>query len=238
MSIYDPIRCNVKCKTCDFPFEPYENRKTKWTLETDFCKCQHRGRVPIDCLVCGREFVVMVSQARQGWKFCSRECYKIGRSKEQPYRRRSLEERFAEKFQKVTKINGACWLWVARKDNNGYGVVGSGGSGLAHRLSWEKHNGKSIPVGLDILHSCDNPSCVNPDHLRPGTQKDNAQDMTSRNRQCRGSRHPRARFTEEQVLDIRRRLASGESCCAVARSFGVWYTAIQAIKVRETWKHL
>src|SRR5574340_590014 len=80
---------------------------------------------------------------------------------------RSLLERF---FDKVSpEALTGCWLWTGAVKELGYGVIGLGtreqGTSKAHRVSWELHNGP-IPSGLNVLHSCDTPSCVNPDHLR------------------------------------------------------------------------
>jgi len=76
-------------------------------------------------------------------------------------------------WQKVNKNAGTfCWLWMGCTDRAGYGVL----SGRrAHRISWELHHG-SIPPGKIVRHRCDNPSCVNPDHLLLGTHYDNAVD--------------------------------------------------------------
>lgn len=92
----------------------------------------------------------------------------------------TLEERF---WAKVQKTDG-CWLWTAGT-RSGYGTLRSGGKRgpmiQAHRLSWELANGP-MPQGAHILHSCDNKLCVNPAHLRPGTQADNTQDAIERGR--------------------------------------------------------
>lgn len=92
---------------------------------------------------------------------------------------------------------GGCWIWTSRRDRKGYGRIGkSQGSRdstrmvFAHRWSYEIHKGE-IPDGLFVLHSCDNPPCVNPDHLRVGTHQDNMRDMMDRGRSWRGGPKPR-----------------------------------------------
>lgn len=70
-----------------------------------------------------------------------------------------------------------CWEWQAGFN----GRYGSFNNGYAHRFSWELHNSK-IPDGMYICHTCDNPKCVNPNHLFAGTQKDNMQDMVKKGR--------------------------------------------------------
>lgn len=97
--------------------------------------------------------------------------------------RRPIEERFLEKA--IPKPNSGCWLWLGALDKDGYGHICLGGASSspigAHRAAL-LIAGREIPVGMSVLHHCDVPSCVNPDHLYIGTQKDNAADMMRRNR--------------------------------------------------------
>lgn len=93
----------------------------------------------------------------------------------------TIEGRFWRKVNKSGE-NG-CWIWTANK-SRGYGLISTKkyqSPKKAHRLSWEMHHGE-IPEGLEVLHKCDNPSCVNPDHLFLGTQLDNIKDAVSKNR--------------------------------------------------------
>jgi hypothetical protein len=90
----------------------------------------------------------------------------------------SIKERF---FQKVNKTN-SCWLWTGALSSRGYGSFGvNGKTTAAHRYSYQMHIGE-IPKGLVICHTCDTPSCVNPDHLWAGTQSENMKDMFNKNR--------------------------------------------------------
>lgn len=97
--------------------------------------------------------------------------------------RGSLEERFASHVAPEA-ITG-CWLWLGKPDKHGYGRINVGGRAgkaqFAHRVSWELHRG-SIPNGMGVLHHCDTPSCVNPDHLFIGTQSDNMRDARAKGR--------------------------------------------------------
>lgn len=97
--------------------------------------------------------------------------------------------RFERKF-----VRGeGCWNWTAGKDRDGYGrftVPGRGSWLRAHRFSYELFVG-AVPEGMQVLHRCDNPSCVRPDHLLLGVQQDNADDMVQKGRQAKGLAHGR-----------------------------------------------
>jgi hypothetical protein len=86
------------------------------------------------------------------------------------------------RFESSFTVTPACWLWNAEIGISGYGRFWAKGRKYrAHRFSYETYKGE-IPEGLLVLHSCDNPRCVNPDHLRVGTNYDNCQDKIARNR--------------------------------------------------------
>lgn len=145
--------------------------------------------------------------------------------------------RFIDKIRRGTSEE--CWEWTASKTSFGYGKLLVDGKLVgAHRLAFELWQG-AIPAGLSVLHSCDNPSCVNPNHLFLGTQKDNIQDCIAKRRLCPGAgvRHARSSFTEKQILEIRE-LAQHISHRELARRMGVSSQCIDSIVRRRTWKHL
>lgn len=113
----------------------------------------------------------------------------------------TLAERF---WAKVSKADG-CWLWTgARKNKQGHGSIGIRGRTVcAHRVSWMLANG-DIPEGLCVLHKCDVPACVNPDHLYAGTHRQNMRDAAERNRMVAGDKHW-TRREPERVAAIRKK---------------------------------
>lgn len=151
---------------------------------------------------------------------------------------RPLEERFWEKVDVRDKT--ACWEWLGSKTSQGYGCIRmERKTEKAHRASWVLHHG-AIPEGLHVLHRCDNPSCVNPNHLWLGTNYDNVQDRDQKGRYPwrPGESHPRAKLTEPQVIEIRRRADGGEGCQAIAKDYGVSRTTVGDIKYRRSWRHI
>lgn len=98
---------------------------------------------------------------------------------------RSIEDRFWEKVQKTE----GCWLWTGTQNGRGYGSIHDGRRETrrtlkAHRVSYELAHGVEVPSTLEVMHSCDNRLCVNPDHLSVGTKADNMRDMSAKGRVC------------------------------------------------------
>jgi hypothetical protein len=144
-----------------------------------------------------------------------------------------LEDRF---WGKVNKGPG-CWEWTAGKSTAGYGGFKVDGIQMkAHRFVWELVHG-SIPDGMLVCHHCDNPGCVNPEHLFLGTPQDNMDDKVKkgRHKSPSGSRHGMAKLTEWQVLKIRELVQSGDDRGIVGARFGVSRNYITKIVSREIW---
>jgi hypothetical protein len=129
-----------------------------------------------------------------------------------------------------------CWEWTGVRVG-GYGKLSTGHATYvrAHRYSWMRSRGP-IPDGLHVLHHCDNPPCVNPDHLYLGTAADNARDRVQRLRGNHGSRNGRARFDEETVARIRVEHASGISQRELARRYNCVPSLVSRIVHRRIWK--
>ena len=150
---------------------------------------------------------------------------------------RGIEERFWEKVD--IGNTGECWEWQGCKLPAGYGKLGRKYETVyAHRISWTLNHG-NIPNGICVLHKCDNPSCVNPEHLFLGTLDDNNKDMTRKRRQARGETQSWAKLTESDVR-IARRLYTEEgiSFKALGQRFGVRDTTIREAILGITWGHV
>lgn len=111
------------------------------------------------------------------------------------------------------------------------------GRGYAHRIAWEEANGP-IPPGLFVLHKCDNPPCVRPDHLFLGTNLDNIRDMVAKGRSRRGERNVNAKLTGADIPVIREMAAAGLGTTAIGLEFGVSDTAIRHILAGRTWTYI
>jgi hypothetical protein len=137
-----------------------------------------------------------------------------------------------ERFAKYVDDSGDCWLWTGCKLKSKweYGQFKVNGKiEKAHRVSYQLYKGE-IPQGLIVRHTCNNPCCVNPEHLELGTQQDNMDDMVKANRQAVGIKNGRSKIKEEDIPDIRRRLALGESYYSIGKLYGVTHAPIKQIK--------
>jgi hypothetical protein len=152
--------------------------------------------------------------------------------------RRPLHERIRENVEIDGKTG--CWNWSGTTDKCGYGKLFIGQkNNYAHRVSYQELVGK-IPDGAWICHKCDNPSCVNPDHLFLGSAKINALDMVAkgRNRPPFGESHVKAKLTDCDVLQIRRAVTYGISSQEIAGAYGISFKTVSKIRNRGSWKHL
>jgi hypothetical protein len=143
---------------------------------------------------------------------------------------------------KVEKSQGdGCWIWTGGKTSRGYGSISVNNVNFrVHRVAYELFVGK-IPEGMVVMHTCDVPVCVRPDHLLIGTDADNVRDMDAKGRRgiTKGESVFGAKLTEAKVLEIRKLYAAGGvSHRKLAEQFGVNTTAIGLIVTRKTWRHI
>lgn len=153
-----------------------------------------------------------------------------------------IEEQAQRLFYRVSNKESGCWVWMGAKTPKGYGNFGGSSKDgrwavYCHRVSWEKHFGP-IPDGLCVLHRCDNPPCVNPDHLFLGTKAENNADCWLKGRYNRGENRWSAKLKEVEIPAIRALIALGFSTVRIGRLFSVDQMTIQAIKKGKTWKHV
>jgi hypothetical protein len=147
--------------------------------------------------------------------------------------RKTAKERFMEK----TNTEGSCWVWIGGKLKGGYGQFSYEGKGLsAHRASYMLFVGE---IGdKHVLHKCDNPSCVNPDHLFLGYPKDNSDDKVSKNRQLKGESNARSKLSDDEVRLIRAWSSSGMSVRSISDVFGVSPMNVSFINRNLRWTHV
>ena len=121
-----------------------------------------------------------------------------------------------------------CWLWMYNTNLKGYGQMRFRGTTmLSHRVSYLLNKG-DIPVGMLVLHTCDTPSCINPDHLWLGTYQDNVDDMKIKGREriLYGENNGRFKFSNTLVEDIRRLRISGVEIATLAKMYHIGKTTI------------
>lgn len=147
-----------------------------------------------------------------------------------------LLDRFNTKY--IIQDNG-CWIWTGHCVKGGYGVIciAVNTNQYAHRVSYELFIG-TVPLELKVLHTCDNPACVNPSHLFIGSQQDNMTDKTIKQRQDKGTGRWNNVLTEEQVHTIRNTIPSKGYQTKLAKQYNVYPGTICDIIHRKTWKHL
>lgn len=188
-------------------------------------------RVVIDCRTCGEPF----TKIRSNHRFCSMACW-------------HPPDRPPEDFWARVDKSGDCWPWLGRKNKKGYGKFQAT---YAHRYSWGLSNGSPAPDDIQILHSCDNPPCVRPDHLFPGTAQDNSDDMMAKGRSASGDKsfprlHPEKMrrgeriawsiLKESDVHLIRALRSNGFAVPPIAQRFGVTVGTLTNLLKGVAWK--
>lgn len=137
-----------------------------------------------------------------------------------------LKDIFLSAIERV----GSCWIWRGRKSSTGYGRISFIDQSLeAHRVAYELFK-EAIPEGKFVLHSCDTPACVNPDHLRVGAPKDDVQDMLKKHERFRGERI-------ELVKELRIN-KDNLTVPELAERYGLGLSSVYAIMTHRSWNHV
>lgn len=198
--------------------------------------CTQTGAYWLCLCECGTERIKRGAEIVRNGGSCGclrSDVSKVNMKAMQLERHGTIEERFFSRFK---ASDSGCWLWTAHCDKDGYGLLpGNHESIRAHRFSFIHHIGP-IGDGLVVCHKCDNPACVNPDHLFAGTTKDNCRDMLSKGRDMIvGSKNNKAKLSEVDVANI---IESKLSYHSLADKFGVSKSTIENIKKRKSWRHV
>lgn len=157
-----------------------------------------------------------------------------------------MNKRFFEKV--LIKAGDECWNWQGTKLKSGYGTTRVGTKKeLVHRMMY-RHTVGEIPENMVIMHTCDNPSCCNPNHLRLGTQKDNIHDMIQKGRAnyvgMNGESNPNVTLSSNQVAEIRSlykgvqnrmRPRTGPTLKELATQFKIGVSQVKRIVSNESW---
>jgi hypothetical protein len=206
------------------------------------------------CPVCDTPF----ARRKPTSRYCSVACLSATRN-------RPLNVRLWECVNKDGPIPmhrpdlGPCWIWTGKLTFKGYGSIYPGADFIpprrtiaTHRASWLLHYGE-IPIGLWILHHCDNPPCIRPTHLFLGTAADNTRDMLAKGRAASGERaglrlhpesilrgeaHQNAKLKEPDIIHIRQLAANGICYADIAPMFGIARSTVGSIVQRRIWKHV
>ena len=152
-------------------------------------------------------------------------------------------------LSKVNQKESGCWIWTGAIGTSGYGEMGINKKKIrAHRVAYELYVGpiKELPGsdfrGTCVMHTCDNPACVNPEHLRLGTHADNMADKKAKNRfVCRpllGEKHQNAKLKADDIYLIRSLNYVGAGLQQIAEVFGVSRGTVHKVLIGNTWAHV
>jgi len=148
-------------------------------------------------------------------------------------------------MQRVQVRDNGCWQWTGAKSEKGYGIITTTSlkpprrHRRAHRIIWELVH-SAIPDGMQVLHTCDNPGCINPAHLFLGTNADNMRDKVSKGRgtpppHFYGENHPKHKLTWASVDSMRSLAQTGQSLTSLSRQFGISLPVVSKIVRGELW---
>lgn len=199
--------------------DTHEPRSGRWPIGREVLR-------PKPCEYCGKTFGPKTSYKPAEWRgirFCSRQCSAYSR-------RIPLSLRLA---RAIVNEKTGCLEWQGARSRKGYGEIGDGKYHQAHRAAYALAFGE-FELCLHVLHRCDNPCCINPEHLFLGTNYDNVLDRMAKGRSsgARRGHNPNAKLTEAQVREIR---ADRRTQKLIARAYGISQSTVSSIKRGATW---
>jgi hypothetical protein len=156
-------------------------------------------------------------------------------------KQKSMHERIWSRIDKKGPYD--CWVWISGIGKNGYGYIktrigprkeGKNKYESAHRLVYTEVNGP-IPEGMLICHKCNNRKCCNPSHLYAGTNQDNMNDKVRSGHSTFGSKNPKARLKESDIVQIRQLRSEGKTLKSIAEQFNVHLATIGYICQGKRW---
>lgn len=215
-------------KDCVICGEIFKAQRNKAMYCSTKCRLRGSAQVLKICEECGDEYIKPKAVESRS-KYCSMSC----RSKVSD-RRGTPEERFWREVDK--RGDDECWEWQGyrERERGGYGQIRINGKSIrTSRFSYELHNG-SIPAGLFVCHSCDNPPCVNPNHLWLGTPKDNLADA-----RAKGIFDPQMaaakKLNKTSAREIKELIMQGISGKSIAMGYGISQQLVCDIKKSRRW---
>lgn len=216
--------------------KPQVQKRDAWQISSDKAPwvARHGLFAPYGKCQCGcgnDAAIAQQSNSAKGLLISHPRRFAYGHGRSQP-----LAAQFWENVHR--KTDNECWPWEGNRSGGRYGRLRNHGQQLAaHRTSYEIHFG-TIPEGMFVCHTCDNPICVNPRHLFLGTPNDNMQDKITKGREryLRGDENPASRLTTTEVIAIRERARSGETQSALARQYGISQSTISEIVLYKIWR--
>lgn len=153
----------------------------------------------------------------------------------------------ARKISEVEITENGCWNWTGKlktsRGNYGQITLYSGMENpkkrtySAHRVSYAFHHGID-PAEMCVMHTCDNPRCINPDHLELGTHTDNMRDMVEKGRSTIGETNPNSKLSESTVLKIVAEIKRGKNNTEIAAEHPVTHSQVSLIRLGKSWRHV
>jgi hypothetical protein len=149
---------------------------------------------------------------------------------------------FVKILNGIRRGKNECWEWDHSRTVAGYGRIRIDGKyAFAHRYSWLYHKGE-IPKDMMVCHSCDNPPCINPNHLFIGSNTDNMRDCVKKGRyvgppRMRGVKHPKSKLNDSSVAKIRE-MYGNKTIVEIAKIFNIAPSLAHRVARREVWRHV